>query len=682
MTSLLAGCEITLYMANRLRVYLDFLHQLPMALTRTNLESAIIKLYAHILRFLARAIRIYQTSTPYRAFRAFWTKGDIVDFEKASYELGDKIEIGAHSCDRTLSAQDRERSERLRQDLQKVLGKLKQFHLLQESLDRLETKIDLDKLPYAKGAMYNSYGDENIICHPATRVDLLHDIYGWARDPQSKNIFWLNGWAGIGKSTISRTVAGKFDGQDGRDGIDLGASFFFKRGEGDRGSALRFFSTIVRELVLRIPGLGAIVAEVIAQDPLIFDKVLGEQFEKLIYQPLRQMDTIANGCSIFIVVVDALDECEKERDIKAIIDLWSLLAHFTTVRLKLFLTSRPDLPVQLGFKNISTAIHQDIVLQDAVPQTIIQQDILVFLKDEFEKIRDSYNRDPLSGRPIDQDWPGDGKLQALVNMAVPLFIIAATVCRFVGDFDWDPRERLERILQFPNFGRSKNMAQTYLPVLTQLSARLKTSDDEDNLYQEFRMIVGSIVVLAEPLSRQSLADLLNISTDMVALRLRPFHSVLRIPADLDTPIRTLHLSFNEFLLSDQLRSEPFGVNGQIIHRMLLSQCLRLLSGPGGLQENLCKLEYPGQTRQEIDPATINNRLSPAFQYACQYWVRHVQHGQAEIRDQDDIHLFLQKHFLHWVEVMSLINRIAQVIEQIRVLQSLVSVSGHRKRTFD
>lgn len=46
---------------------------------------------------------------------------------------------------------------------------------------RLETKIDLDKLPYAKGAMYNSYGDDHITCHPATRVNLLHEIYDWAR---------------------------------------------------------------------------------------------------------------------------------------------------------------------------------------------------------------------------------------------------------------------------------------------------------------------------------------------------------------------------------------------------------------------------------------------------------------------------------------------------------------------
>ena len=676
MTSLLVGCEIALYMANRLRAYIEFLRQLPTTLTRTNFETAVTELYAHVLGFLARAIRIYQTSTPHRALHAFWTNGDIVDFKKACNELGIRVEIEASNCDRTLGAQDREWVGKLKQDLQRVLEELKNSHRLQEALDRLETKIDLDKLPYAKGAMYNSYGDDHITCHPATRVDLLHEIYDWARDPHSKSIFWLSGWAGIGKSTISRTVAEWVAGQGGLGGVDLGASFFFKRGEGDRGSASRFFPTITRELVLKIPGLDAFVAEVVTQDPLIFDKALGEQFDKLIYQPLRQVKFIANDSSTFIVIVDALDECEKERDVKAIIDLWSRLAHLTTVRLKLFLTSRPELPIQLGFRNISTAVHQDMVLQDAVPPTTIQHDILIFLEDAFGKIRNSYNLDPLSGTPLDRDWPGDKRLQALVDMAVPLFIIAATVCRFVDDSDWDPRERLETILQFPSIGKSEQMAQTYLPVLTQLSARSKNSHDKEKLHQEFRRIVGSIVLLAEPLSIQSLAVLLNISPDTIALRLRPLHSVLRIPTDSDAPIRTLHLSFNEFLLSNQLQLEPFGVNGQATHRMLLSKCLQLLSRPGGLQENLCKLEYPGKPRREIGQTMINDRLSPAFQYACRYWIQHVTYGKLEIHDQDDVHMFLQKHFLHWLEAMSLMNRLAEVIEQIRMLQSLVSVSGY------
>ena len=282
----------------------------------------------------------------------------------------------------------------------------------------------------------------------------------------------MSGWAGIGKSTISRTVAKWIISQGSLIGIDLGASFFFKRGEGDRGSASRFFSTITRQLVLKVPGLDAFVAKMIAEDLLVFDKVLGEQFNQLIYQPLQRLP-ITNDFPTFIVVVDALDKCEKERDVKAIIDLWSQLAHLTTVRSKLFLTSRPDLPIQLGFRGISATVHQDMVLQDTVPQTTIEHDISVFLKDAFGKICNS------SETPLDRDWPGAEKLKTLVDMAVPLFIIAATVYRFVSNPLWDPQEQLKIILQSPSIGKSQQMAQTYLPVLTQLSTGIKNSYNKD-----------------------------------------------------------------------------------------------------------------------------------------------------------------------------------------------------------
>ena len=98
----------------------------------------------------------------------------------------------------------------------------------------------LAKLYTTKGAVFNSHANEyNARCHPDTRVELLAQVDQWANDPDGKCIFWLNGMAGTGKSTISRSVAQKFADR----GV-LGASFFFKRGEGDRGRAAIFFTTI------------------------------------------------------------------------------------------------------------------------------------------------------------------------------------------------------------------------------------------------------------------------------------------------------------------------------------------------------------------------------------------------------------------------------------------------------
>lgn len=94
--------------------------------------------------------------------------------------------------DEIMSAHDRERTEKLRHDLQRMPEELNKLHRGQESLNRLETRL-WEKLPYAKGAMFNSYGGDHRTCHPATRVDLLRQIQDWAQQSHSKSIFWLNG---------------------------------------------------------------------------------------------------------------------------------------------------------------------------------------------------------------------------------------------------------------------------------------------------------------------------------------------------------------------------------------------------------------------------------------------------------------------------------------------------------
>ncbi len=131
--------------------------------------------------------------------------------------------------------------------------------------------------------MYNFYKDDHIICHSVIQVDLLHEIYDWARHSHSKSIFWLSDWANIDKSTISRIVTEWSADQDDLDDIDLDASFFFKRDEDDWDSTSRFFFTITCELVLKISELDALIAEMITQNFLIFDKALSEQFDKSIY---------------------------------------------------------------------------------------------------------------------------------------------------------------------------------------------------------------------------------------------------------------------------------------------------------------------------------------------------------------------------------------------------------------
>jgi hypothetical protein len=89
--------------------------------------------------------------------------------------------------------------------------------------------------------------------------------------------------------------------------------------------------------------------------------------------------------------------------------------------------------------------------------TVVEEDIRVFLKHELLKIRQS--------RKISGEWPGDEALETLVKRAVPLFISAATICRFVGDPKWSPEERLITLLADPAATSGSHMDRTYLPVL-------------------------------------------------------------------------------------------------------------------------------------------------------------------------------------------------------------------------
>ncbi|PHH80298.1 hypothetical protein CDD80_2139 [Ophiocordyceps camponoti-rufipedis] len=67
------------------------------------------------------------------------------------------------------------------------------------------------------------YADTNC-CDSGTRMDILQDINDWLVGDAPEHIYWLQGKAGTGKSTISRSVVRNMVYQN-----RIVASFFFKR---------------------------------------------------------------------------------------------------------------------------------------------------------------------------------------------------------------------------------------------------------------------------------------------------------------------------------------------------------------------------------------------------------------------------------------------------------------------
>ena len=85
-------------------------------------------------------------------------------------------------------------------------------------------------------------------------------------------------------------------------------------------------------------------------------------------------------------------------------------------------------------------------------------------------------------------------------------------------------------------------------------------------------------------------------------------------------------------------------------------------------------EVAWKGRIEIDTKDLDTFLPTHIQYACQYWVFHLEQSKERIRDRDHVYEFLMDHFLHWLEALSLIGKAAKSIRMVNALQRLVEVS--------
>ncbi|ETR96938.1 WD40 repeat-like protein [Trichoderma reesei RUT C-30] len=566
--------------------------------------------------------------------------------------------------------------QRLRWPLRKeeVAGIISQLQKCRASI-ALDLQVDqtyeavLAKLRTAKGAAFDSPSHANSSkCYPGTREGILRQIQTWSTKSDGQCIFWLNGGAGTGKSTISRTVAQFF-----ADNGILGASFFFKHGEADRGNMALFFPTMASQLIQAFPQIAPHVRAAVEADPTIHDRSIKEQFDKLIADPII-MASKASQLPTIVVVADALDECDNDEHVRLVIHLLSQTRHFTSASLKFFVTSRPELAIRLGFADICGQ-YEDLMLHQ-VPRVAIEHDITLFLEHEIAMIRQDYNKSVSVNRQLPLSWPGIQSFQRLVSMSIPLFIFAATACRFIQDRRiGGPKEQLAKILQHQTgHGPTSNLDATYLPIVNGLLAGL--SDVEKGFVSErFRRIVGSIVTLANPLCAPSLARLLGMPRESVEDLLDLLHSVLYIPTDARLPVRVLHLSFRDFLVDPTKASAadkyPLWIDQQKAHRVLATRCLELLLEEGTLRRNICGLKLPSTSRSEVCQSTLEAALPSEVQYACLYWVFHWRESMSKVEDGGLVDCFLNSHLLHWFEALGLLGHISECIGMINDLLDLL-----------
>jgi hypothetical protein len=465
--------------------------------------------------------------------------------------------------------------------------------------------------------------------------------------------------AGTGKSTIARTIARRYFEEE-----RLGASFFFSRGGGDVSHAGKFLTSIAVQLADNIPSLRHYTCDAVIKRKDIARQSFRDQWSQLILGPLLKLGNSSSPSS-YVLVVDALDECDKEEHIRIILQLLAEARTLKMVRLRIFLTSRPETTIRQGIYRIPQAEHQDFILQD-IPRAIVDHDISLFLEYNLGMIRQEWT--------LGADWPSEVVLKQLVQHASGLFIWASTACRFIHEGRRQlARTRLDTILKGSSrtvIEPENHLNEIYLAVLNH-SISEYSDEEKEGICKMLKHALGSLVVLLSPLSAFSLSKLLQLLREDVDSTFHDLHAILDIPDDPTRQLRLHHPSFRDFLLNKD-RCGDFWVDKKEAHQILATGCIQLMSQT--LKKDICEMDAPGSQANQVESSCIQKYLPAEVQYACLYWVQHLQRSGSQACDGEAVHRFLEAHLLHWLEALGWMGKISEGIQAILSLEGHVLVS--------
>ena len=490
-------------------------------------------------------------------------------------------------------------------------------------------------------------------CLRGTRKTVLDEIELWTKDFVKSPVFWLNGIAGTGKSTIAQTVSERAFA----DGL-LGASFFCSHDCEDRSDLHFIFPTLAFQLAHKYPTFRAALVPLLRSNPDVVHESLHSQMERLIVRPLKSADVPT------VIVIDALDECKDKEPSSAIL---SVLGRFVEKipRVKIFITGRPEPWIKTGFHlPLLTESTNIFILHDVHP-SLINSDIRLFLRHELSELAQWCYLD---------GWPDDRDLDMLCCRAAGLFVYAVATVKFLDSKAQLPQRQLEVIARLPEStdyeGKTCFRPNTTLDSLYMSILETAFGEEGSEVCSRVRSTIGTIVLLVNPLPPSGIAELIGLDLQEVMLILTLAHSLLALDEDFSQPVRPFHKSFLDFITdSSRCTDTRFHISPPHLHTELIMNCLRVMND--GLEQNFLSLpDYALNSEVEDLQIRIDGHISVALRYACQSWHNHLTKTTGDVVNIIPyLHIFLQEKFLAWLEVVSVLGATRGAVVALKQLIS-------------
>ncbi|KAE8334979.1 hypothetical protein BDV24DRAFT_169665 [Aspergillus arachidicola] len=461
----------------------------------------------------------------------------------------------------------------------------------------------------------------------ARKNEVLKDCYKWVFQTKSyqdfidwqgedtPNLLWIQGQAGTGKTMLLAGIMEELNTFSANSVLPTTLHFFFQDKDGQVEQSLIAVKSLLWLLLNQYPYLAQYVhKEVQGSRENLFDGEYAFIITSDLIKTMLQDDKIGP----VILILDGLDEYN--------------------VRVKVLISSRPLQEIKIAVKGIKSTIPRATIEVDNIS---LEAPITAFIEWNIDRLEESTEDKTL--------LPTIRK--ELRKRASNTFLWVSLVCQELNHYGLHMWEDI--LGEIPD-----GLVELY----DNLLARLEGTKYKRHVQTCKRALTISILV-RRPLSLSELALLAKIEESMIRSIVHDCRSFLTIQGD---TVYLFHQSVQDYLQENynRLQVQP----REYIHQSIFELSLKGMEGQ--LKRNMYKLPCAGSGFEDNSlPAPDPLR---AIRYSCRFWVYHLKHSDPMYNSSDMIYSFLRKHFLHWLEAMSLMYMMPDSIEIIEELKPLTT----------
>ncbi|KAH0534090.1 hypothetical protein FGG08_007309 [Glutinoglossum americanum] len=491
----------------------------------------------------------------------------------------------------------------------------------------------------------------------ATKDDLLENLCTWIFDePTFRNwsnredsrTLWISGGPGKGKTMMMIDLASKLPERMKSNSRPTLVSYFFCQ---STVPELRSAVSVLRGLIYLL---------VVQQDTLLrhvrkrYDDAGSRLLEgpNALYSLWEILSDISNDPSLpsTYLMIDALDECDSGLD--GLLKLITGKNSGLSPRVKWLLASRNQPTIQERLKPDGLRLNTSLELNSSHISSAVE----AFISFKVRELARLKSYDSELQKDV-QDYfcdKADGTFLWVALVCKELESVGPGLTRLVlKEFPTGLEPLYDRMVQQIEDGTHKGFAIFCKRILASVVLAYRPLHLSE---------LGTASDLPEHLS-ESLEELVGLCGSLLAVREQTIHLV--------------HQSAKDYFISGKGSNIfPSGLTGE--HRKITYRLLKLMSK--GLKRDICGLRAPGALARELKSEEVDKHLPRYIQYACCYWVYHfleiyhLQPDQLGSCDHQQVHEFLQIHFLHWLEALSLMGKMYEGVLMVAALQSIPLVS--------